>query len=84
MGQPPIGFVTDDEGSLIVDLEEFLAFVDGLERVDDGESYRGVARDTRFNRVMLMYIHSDDQRRRWYLDAEADDQRVSDGLTAVE
>ena len=84
VGQPPTGFATDDEGYLVVDLEEFLAFVDALERVDDGESYRGVARDTRFNRVTLMNIHNDDQRRRWYLDAQADDHRVSDALTAVE
>ena len=69
---------------LIVNLKEFLAFVDALERVDYGESYRGVARDTQFNRVTLMNIHNDDQRRRWHLDAEADDQRVSDALSAVE
>ena len=84
VGQPPTGFATDDEGYLVADLEEFLAFADALERVDDGESYRGVARDTRFNRVTLMNIHNDDQRRRWYLDTEADDQRVSNALTTLE
>jgi hypothetical protein len=29
-------------------------------------------------------IHNDDLRQRWYLDAEADDQRVTDALSAVE
>jgi hypothetical protein len=31
-----------------------------------------------------MNIHNDDQRRRWYLDTEADDQRVSNALTTLE
>jgi len=84
VGQPPTGFTTDDEGYLVVDLEEFLAFVDALERVEADESYRSVARDTRFNRVTLMDIHNDDQRRRWYLDTEADDQRVNNALAHLE
>ena len=70
-GQPPTGFTTDEEGYLVIELEEFLAFVDALERVEANESSRSVARDTRFNRVTLMNIHNDDQ-------------RVIDALSAME
>ena len=92
VGQPPTGFATDDEGYLQLIHEadrdageiSYLEMRSAIERVEDGESYRGVARDTRFNRVTLMNIHNDDQRRRWYLDAEANDQRVTDALSAVE
>lgn len=83
IGQPPKGFTTDEEGYLIVDLEEYLALVDALERIDDGDSYRSVARETRFNRVTLMDISKNDQRRRWYLDATANDERVSDALSTL-
>ena len=31
-----------------------------------------------------MQIHKDDERRRWYLDTQADDERVADALTFLE
>jgi hypothetical protein len=30
-----------------------------------------------------MQIHKDDERRRWYLDTQADDERVADALTVL-
>jgi DNA invertase Pin-like site-specific DNA recombinase len=84
-GRPPKGFETDDNGFLQVDMEEYLAIRDALERVDDGESLRSVASDTRFNRQTLSDLYQD--RCEWYLSAEAnneDDERVRKALEQVD
>jgi DNA-binding transcriptional ArsR family regulator len=55
-----------------------------LERVSDGESIRAVARDLpNLTRQGLTKIHKDPNRRRWYLGAEADDERVDAALETV-
>jgi DNA invertase Pin-like site-specific DNA recombinase len=84
-GRPPKGFETDDNGFLQVNMEEYLAIRDALERVDDGESLRSVASDTRFNRQTLSDLYQD--RCEWYLSAEAeneDDERVRKALEQVD
>ena len=54
-------------------------------RVDAGESYRSVARNfPTLTRQGIMNIHTDEERRRWYLDTTADDERVNDALDFVE
>lgn len=86
IGQPPLGFRTDDEGYLtpILDAADgetsYFRVADALERVEDGASYRSVATETGINRVTLMDIHKDADRRRWYLDTEADDEKVDAAL----
>lgn len=84
-GRPPKGFETDDNGFLQVDMEEYLAVRDALERVDDGESLRSVDNETRFNRQTLSDLYQD--RREWYLSAETDDgddERVQKALEQVD
>lgn len=45
----------------------------------------GFARDLpALTRQGLMNIHTDDERRWWYLDATADDERVSNALDSAE
>jgi hypothetical protein len=63
----------------------YLEVRSALERVNDGESYRAVARDMpNLTRQGLMKIHKDPDRRQWYLGAEADDDRVSAALETVQ
>ncbi|HET7323509.1 MAG TPA: recombinase family protein [Halococcus sp.] len=93
LGNVPAGFSRDSEGYLQVLLDPdhedgetgYVELRTAIERVETGESYRSVARDLpTLTRQGLMNIHTDDERRRWYLDAVADDDRISDALTAVE
>lgn len=56
----------------------------GLTRVDDGESYRSVAGDVpNLSRTSLSRIHRDEERRRWYLGSEAEDERVNAALETI-
>jgi len=83
-GRPPKGFQTNEDGYLEVDMEEYLAIRDALERVDKDESLRSVASDTRFNRQTLSDMYK--ERRNWYISAEADeddDERVQEALERV-
>ncbi|MFC7227786.1 recombinase family protein [Salinirubellus salinus] len=91
LGQVPAGFVRV-EGYLAPNMSPdyddgetgFVDMCDAIERIDDGDSYRSVARDTRnVTRQTLMNIWKDDERRDWYLDREADDGRVSEALEEV-
>jgi hypothetical protein len=48
-----------------------------IERVGEGKSYRSVAADTpNISRATLLNIYKDDDRRAWYLDGEAADEKV--------
>lgn len=92
VGQVPAGFIREDgylKPNLNPEYEEgetgFLDIVDALERLERGDSYRGVAKDTpNLTRPALMNIHKDEERVRWYLEHEADDGRVADALGQVE
>jgi DNA invertase Pin-like site-specific DNA recombinase len=91
LGQVPAGFVRVDgylKPNLDPDYAEgeagFFDIVDALERLDDDGSYRAVARDTpNVTRQTLSVIHQDNERRRWYLEAEAEDDRVDEALADV-
>lgn len=83
LGAVPAGFERDEEGYIRPDLDEFFSMADALARLEAGESYRSVAEDAPVSRPTLMDIHKDDERRRWYLDREADDDRVADALGTV-
>jgi DNA invertase Pin-like site-specific DNA recombinase len=93
LGNVPKGFARDDDGYLQTILDpdrengeiSYLEVRSALTRVDAGESYRSVANDVpNLSRTSLSRIHKNEERRRWYLDVEADDERVSDALNAVE
>lgn len=92
LGQVPAGFTRSD-GYLKPNIDPgyesgetgFFDLVDAIERIEDGGSYRGVAKDTpNVTRQTLMNIHKDEERRRWYLEHEADDERVDEALTVID
>lgn len=91
IGQVPAGFTRADgylKPNIDPDYEAgesgFLDIVDAMERIEDGDSYRSVAADTpNLTRPSLMNIHKNDARRSWYLDREADDDRVDEALEGV-
>jgi DNA invertase Pin-like site-specific DNA recombinase len=84
LGEVPAGFQRDSEGYLQVDLAEYLAVADALNRIDAGESYRSAAKSAPVTRRTLANIHQDEQRREWYAAAEADDDRVAAALDRVQ
>jgi DNA invertase Pin-like site-specific DNA recombinase len=92
LGALPKGFERDNDGYLHVLLDPnqdageigYLEVRRAIERVDTGESYRTVARDLpNLTRQTLMNIHKDSERRRWYLETEAADERVDAALESV-
>ena len=92
LGAVPKGFARDDDGYLqpVLDPDHengevgYLEVRSALTRVDAGESYRSVASDiAHLSRVSLSRIHKDDQRREWYLDAAAEDERIDEALDRV-
>lgn len=91
LGEVPTGFLRSDgflKPNLDPDYEEgetgFLDVVDALERLEDGESYRAVAKDTpNITRVGLMEL-AKSERRGWYLELEAEDDRVDAALEGLE
>lgn len=93
LGQVPAGFLRSGEGYLKPNLDPdydnketgFFDIVDALEELDNGGSYRSVAQQTpNTTRQTLSKIHQSDDRRGWYLEAEADDDRVDDALEVVD
>lgn len=93
VGNVPAGFYRDDDGYLHPNINPdhdagevgYLDIVDALERIDEGESKRSVAKETpNITRQALSKIYSDDNRQAWYLDNSADDERVQDALNKVD
>jgi len=89
VGNVPAGFRRNGDGYLqpIVEPNDgedsYFELVDALERLEDGESYRSVAKTLSISRQGLSNIHKDPERRRWYLDGESDDERVTEALEEV-
>lgn len=92
LGQVPAGFTRSEDGFLMPNLSPeydadetgFFDVVDALERIDAGESYRSVGQDTpNVTRQTLATIDQSEERRGWYLEKSADDERVSDALDEV-
>jgi len=95
LGEVPTGFVRSDSGYLKPNLNPdyddgetgFFDVVDALERLDDGASYRSLAEGKdgipNVTRQTLSTIHQDEERRRWYLDSAAEDDRVDEALQGV-
>jgi DNA invertase Pin-like site-specific DNA recombinase len=93
LGRPPAGFVTSEEGYLKPNLDPdydegetgFFDIQSALEDIDADASYSQVARDTpNISRPALSNIDQDDQKRRWYMSHEAEDDRVASALEEVE
>ena len=90
-GASAAGFTRDGEGYLqpLLDADHdegdvgYLELRKALRHIDGGESYRSVAASLPISRQGLSNIHQDADRRAWYLDAEADDDRVDAALDAV-
>ena len=91
LGQVPAGFTRDDEGYLQPNLDPdhdagevgYLEVRSALEQIDNGESYRKAANGLRVTRQTLSSIDQDEERRQWYLEADADDELVADALEPV-
>ncbi|MBX0325893.1 recombinase family protein [Halomicroarcula sp. F13] len=89
VGNVPAGFRRNDEGYLQPIVEpaggedSYFELVDALERLEDGESYRSVAKTLSISRQGLSNIHKDPERRRWYLERRSDDERVTEALEEV-
>lgn len=92
VGKPPLGFTTDDDGYLIPNIDAYEAFNpdrDGfflVERAikeldtDRSASYRSLASEMQCSRQALSKLYQDERRRRWFLEREADDDRVRAAL----
>lgn len=84
VGQVPAGFITVDgylrpNFSPDYDAGEvgFYDMVEAIEAIDSGDSYRSTAMSTpNVTRQTLSAIDQDEQRRKWYLEGEAEDERV--------
>ncbi|NKE37520.1 recombinase family protein [Natronococcus sp. JC468] len=55
-----------------------------LEAIEDGESYRSAAEGLPLSRQSLSKIYRDDERRRWYLEATAENDAVHAALESVQ
>jgi len=90
IGQPPIGFTTDSDGYIIanVDFYEghnaerpgFYEVRRALERIEEGESYNSVADDGNFTRPAISKLDRNEDRKRWFTEREAEDERVQAAL----
>lgn len=94
IGKPPLGFTTDDDGYLTANLDAFACYndeADGYYAVEkaiqmihnDDASYRGTAGDMICSRRALANVCDDEDRRRWFLEREAEDDRVQAALDEV-
>ena len=89
VGNVPAGFRRDEDGYLRPVIEPndgedgYFEVVEAIERLEDGDSYRSVARSLSISRQGLSNIHQDPDRKRWYLHGESADERVSDALEQV-
>jgi DNA invertase Pin-like site-specific DNA recombinase len=89
LGEVPTGFERNNEGFLrpVINAapgeDSYLEIRNALEAIEDGESYRAAADELNTTRQTLSRIHQDEERRAWYLDATARDDRVSEALQDV-
>jgi DNA invertase Pin-like site-specific DNA recombinase len=88
LGQVPTGFLRVDgylRPNLSPDYDSgetgYHDIVDALEEIQAGESYRAAAKETpNVTRQTLMRINNHHDRRKWYLDGEADEERIDEAL----
>ena len=91
LGNVPLGFRRDSEGYLqpILDANRdegevsYIEVQEALERIEAGESYRSVAQTLPVTRQALSNIDQDEERRSWYIEREANDERVQEAIESV-
>lgn len=91
-GKPPVGFIIESgflKPNLNPDYEKgetgYFDVVDAMESINSGDSYNKTAQSTpNVTRQTLSNIDQDEDRRAWYLEQEADDERVQDAIDGVE
>lgn len=93
VGNVPAGFIRSADGYLKPNLDPdydeddtgYLDVVNALEQIEAGNSYNKTAKNTpNITRQALSSIHQDVERKAWYLEGEADDDRVAEALEVVE
>jgi DNA invertase Pin-like site-specific DNA recombinase len=90
LGEVPVGFTRNEDGYLrplltpTPDEDGYLDIRAALEEIEDGESYRQAARPLNTTRQTLSRIHQDEDRRAWYLEGDAGDERVQEALQEVQ
>jgi len=90
LGEVPVRFERTDEGYLrpLIDADpgedSYLEIRNALEEIEDDESYRAAAKRLNTTRQTLSRIYQDGDRRQWYLDATAGDDRVAEALQDVQ
>lgn len=90
LGEVPVGFTRNEDGYLrplltpTPDEDGYLDIRAALEEIEDGESYRQAARPLNTTRQTLSRIHQDEERRAWYLEGDAGDERVQEALQEVQ
>lgn len=91
LGNVPLGFRRDDEGYLqpIIDANRdegevsYLEVQEAIERVENGESYNSVAKSLPITRQGLSKIHQNEERRAWYIEGNAEDERVQSAIDSI-
>ncbi|RLM83690.1 recombinase family protein [Halobellus sp. Atlit-38R] len=90
IGNVPAGFRRDDDGYLqpIIEPEDgedsYFEIENAIQRLEGGDSFRSVAKSLSISRQGLTNIYQDDERRQWYLNARAEDDRVDDALDEID
>lgn len=91
LGEVPTGFERNDQGYLrpLLDADpgedSYLDVRAALEDIEDGMSYNAAAKSLNTTRQTLSRIDQDEERRPWYVDAEAPgDDRVEEALQDVQ
>ncbi|ELZ56241.1 MULTISPECIES: recombinase family protein [Halorubrum] len=86
LGEVPVGFQRNDQGYLQPLLnpepseDGYLDIRASLEEIENGVSYRQAAKPLNTTRQTLSRIDQDEERKQWYLDATAEDERVTEAL----
>jgi len=82
VGRPPYGFTTDNEGYLVIDIEDYLAMQMAVESVllNPQQSVNSIARTYGVPQSSLDRVYKDEERRELYLSGETDDERLSTAL----
>lgn len=91
VGKPPVGFTTDDEGYLIANVDFFENYTaseagfyeveEALRRIDEEDaSYRGLSKNARFSRPTISNLDQDPDKRAWFTERVADDERIQAAL----
>ena len=92
VGNPPVGFKMDN-GYLKPNLDPdysdgetgYFDVAEALEAIEAGESYNKTAEKTpNVTRQTLSKIDQDPDRRQWYVEGEADDDRVQEAIDKVQ